>query len=78
MRERLIHRNAYLEMVLKRLKLLFGFFTTGFGFGPLACPFIPFFPGSASLPLLSTAIFYCIQLSKGSLPTGRRTSKVDD
>jgi hypothetical protein len=52
-------------MMLKMLKMLNPFcFLAAFDLGAMACPFIPFCPGSGSLPLLSTAIFYSIQLLK--------------
>lgn len=54
-------------------------FLTGLGLGAFACPFMAFFPGSASFPLLSTAIFYRMQLLKllkGSLPARRGRRRV--
>jgi hypothetical protein len=57
--------NAYLEIVLKILKLFC--FLAGFGLETLTLPFIPFEPGSASRPLLSTAIFYSMNpMAEGS------------
>ena len=38
-------------------------FFADFDLGATACPFIPFCPGSATLPLPSTAIFYSMQVS---------------
>lgn len=55
--------NAYLEIVLKILKLFC--FLAGFGWETLTLPFIPFEPGSASRPLLSTAIFYSMDPNGG-------------
>jgi len=55
--------NTYLEMVLKILKLFC--FLAGFGLETLALPFIPFEPGSASRPLLLTAIFYSMNPNGG-------------
>jgi hypothetical protein len=37
-------------------------FCADFDLGATACPFIPFCPGSAALPLLSAAIFYNMQV----------------
>jgi hypothetical protein len=55
--------NAYLEIVLKILKLFC--FLAGFGLEALTLPFIPFEPGSAGRPLLSTAIFYSMNPNGG-------------
>ena len=53
-------------MMLNKLKP-FCFFAD-FDLGTTACPFIPFCPGSAALPLLSTAIFYSMQVFMDAIP----------
>jgi hypothetical protein len=46
-------------------------FLTAFDRGALAVPFIPFWPGSTTRPLLSAAIFYGMQLSMEVMPALR-------
>jgi hypothetical protein len=59
--------------VLKREKPFV--FLTGFDRG-LAEPFIPFWPGSTTCPLLSAAIFYNMQLFVEVMPALSRVGSV--
>ncbi len=65
----LLSAESYLEIVLNRLDPFASL--AGFERGALACPFVPFLPGSTSRPLLSAAILYGMQLSTRVRPALR-------